>query len=66
MHHEQARHSSRGSLVRAKAGKVTFDKHDAGDDDDLVSSPLDDLCIDIWISVSQHHPDNWRHGTAKY
>ena len=24
VHHEQARHSSRGSLVRAKAGKVAF------------------------------------------
>ena len=26
-----------------------------GDDrDGVFSSPLDDLCIDIWISVSQH------------
>ena len=52
VHHEQARHSSRGSLVRAKAGKVTFDKHDASDGDDLVSSPLDELCIYILIYLS--------------
>ena len=30
----------------------------------LVSSPLDDLCIDIWISAMSQHPDTRETGDS--
>ena len=47
VHHEQARHSSRGSLIRANAGKVKISNDEAAVENVFIISHMFNFVVEI-------------------